>query len=541
MGASPSQPLSFTAWIAMISPKNNAADSGKTLILAAICLAALVLPLSFSGGAVATPAISRDLGGSPVALTWITNAFMLSFGSLLMAAGTLADQFGRKRLFASGMALFVGSSLALTLAPSVVWLDIFRAVQGIAAAAALSSGSAALAQEFDGHARTRAFSMLGTSFGVGLAFGPVLAGWLIASFGWRSIFLLIAVIGGVALLFGVPRMRETRDPNATGLDWPGTVTFTATLVLFTFGIIQGPVSGWTHPLVMALLAGSVLLLGAFVASETHVARPMLDLSLFRYPLFVGVQVLPIGTCYCYIVLVVVLPLRFIGIDGLSEMQAGLLMLALSSPMLVVPALAAKLTQWISAGVLSGVGFLVAALGLYWLSQIDASSSVRLMVMPMLMIGIGTGLPWGLMDGLSVSVVPKARAGMATGIFSTTRVAGEGIALAVVSALLAGLIQAGLHHTLPSTNAIDLAMAAQRLATGDLVHASATLPLAEVSVLKASYVYAFQYVLHLLAGITGICAVVVLAFLGRTRAIQDSSEESLLIAGETEVAMDGMEG
>ena len=525
----------------MISPKNNAADSGKTLILAAICLAALVLPLSFSGGAVATPAISRDLGGSPVALTWITNAFMLSFGSLLMAAGTLADQFGRKRLFASGMALFVGSSLALTLAPSVVWLDIFRAVQGIAAAAALSSGSAALAQEFDGHARTRAFSMLGTSFGVGLAFGPVLAGWLIASFGWRSIFLLIAVIGGVALLFGVPRMRETRDPNATGLDWPGTVTFTATLVLFTFGIIQGPESGWTHPLVMALLVGSVLLLGAFVAIETHVTRPMLDLSLFRYPLFVGVQVLPIGTCYCYIVLVVVLPLRFIGIDGLSEMQAGLLMLALSSPMLIVPALAAKLTQWISAGVLSGVGFLVAALGLYWLSQIDASSSVRLMVMPMLMIGIGTGLPWGLMDGLSVSVVPKARAGMATGIFSTTRVAGEGIALAVVSALLAGLIQAGLHHMLPSTNAVDLAMAAQRLATGDLVHASATLPLAEVSVLKGSYVYAFQYVLHLLAGITGICAVVVLAFLGRTRVIQDASDESLLMGGETEVVIDGVEG
>src|SRR6201991_4443012 len=129
MGASPSQPLSFTAWIAMISPKNNAADSGKTLILAAICLAALVLPLSFSGDAVAPPAISRDLGGSPVALTWITNAFMLSFGSLLMAAGTLADQFGRKRLFASGLGGFIVTSLAMSFAPSVVWLDILRAVQ----------------------------------------------------------------------------------------------------------------------------------------------------------------------------------------------------------------------------------------------------------------------------------------------------------------------------------------------------------------------------------------------------------------------------
>lgn len=525
----------------MISPKSDATDRGKTLILAAICLAAIVLPLSFSGGAVATPAISRDLGGSPVALTWITNAFMLSFGSLLMAAGTLADQLGRKRLFASGMALFVASSLALTIAPSVIWLDVLRAVQGIAAAGALASGSAALAQEFDGHARTRAFSMLGTSFGVGLAFGPVLAGWLIASFGWRSIFLLIAAIGGVALLFGVPRMRETRDPNATGLDWPGTVTFTAALVFLTFGIIQGPESGWAHPIVVALLTGSVLLFVAFVAIETHVTRPMLDLSLFRYPLFVGVQVLPIGTCYCYIVLVVVLPLRFIGIDGLSEMQAGLLMLALSSPMLVVPVLAAKLTRWISAGVLSGVGFLVAALGLYWLSQIGATGSMHLMVMPMLMIGIGTGMPWGLMDGLSVSVVPIARAGMATGIFSTTRVAGEGIALAVVSALLAGFMQVGLHHTLPSANAADLAVAAQRLAAGDLIHASAMLPYAGIPVLKASYVDAFRRILHLLAVITGICAVVVLAFLGRAQGVQDSSNEPLLIAGKTETAIDGIEG
>lgn len=521
----------------MISPTDHATDRGKSLILAAICLAVLVLPLSFSGGAVATPAIGGDMGGSPVELTWITNAFMLSFGSLLMAAGTLADQFGRKRLFASGMALFVVSSLALIFAPSVLWIDVLRAVQGVAAAAALSSGSAALAQEFEGHAQTRAFSMLGASFGVGLAFGPVLAGCLIASFGWRSIFILIAAIGGMALLFGVPRMRETRNPNATRLDWPGTVTFTGSLVLLTFGIIQGPVSGWAHPMIVTLLGGAVLLFGTFVVIETHVARPMLDLALFRYPRFVGVQVLPIGTCYCYIVLVVVLPLRFIGIERLNEMQAGLLMLALSSPMLAVPLLAAKLTRWISAGVLSGVGFFIAAIGLYWLSLVRPENGVHLMAVPMLMIGIGTGLPWGLMDGLSISVVPKERAGMATGIFSTTRVAGEGIALAVVSALLAGFIQVGLRHALPTANTADVAIAAQRLATGELADASVSFPNVAISVLKASYADAFQRILRLLAVITGICAFVVIAFLRPTwcgnsaplKEAKDAYEETKRIA------------
>src|ERR1700744_3614683 len=250
------------------------ADRNKLRILAAVCLAALVLPLAFSGGAVATPAIGRDLGGSPAMLTWVTNAFMLSFGSLLMAAGALADQFGRKRLFVLGLGGFIITSFAMSFAPSALWLDILRGVQGIAAAASLSSGGASLAQEFDGHARTRAFSMLGTSFGIGLAFGPLMAGALIEYFSWRSIFIVIAAIGTVAFIFGVPRMRETRDPDATGLDYPGTITFTATLALFTFGVIQAPEHGWGSPLVVTLLALSAVMLVAFVVVETRVKRPM---------------------------------------------------------------------------------------------------------------------------------------------------------------------------------------------------------------------------------------------------------------------------
>ena len=187
---------------------------------------------------------------------------------------------------------------------------------------------------------------------------------------------------------------------------------------------------------IALLAGAALGAGAFVAIETRVARPMLDLSLFRIARFVGVQVLPVSTCCCYIVLLVVLPLRFIGVDGFSEIDAGWLMLAISAPMLIVPFIAATLTRWLSAGVISGFGPCSRRpepCG--WASRCAAAR------------GRGDRADdrdrrrgrdaVGLMDGLSVSVVPKERAGMATGIFSTTRVAGEGIALAIVGAVLAG--------------------------------------------------------------------------------------------------------
>ncbi|WP_315810353.1 MFS transporter [Pseudomonas sp. C9-3] len=499
-------------------------EQGKIWILVSICLAALVLPMSFTGGAVARPAIGHELGGTAVQLTWITNAFMLTFGSLLMAAGALADQYGRKRLFTLGTGLFTLTSLAQGFAPSVPWLDVLRALQGVAGAAALASGSAALAQEFEGHAQTRAFSMLGTTFGIGLAFGPLLSGVLIESFGWRAIFFATAALGALSMVFGLPRMRETKDPGATGLDWPGTLTFTGTLATFTFGVIQGPESGWGSPLVIALLVSSAVLLAAFIAVENRVARPMLDLSLFRIPRFVGVQILPIGTCYCYIVLVVILPLRFIGIEGMSEIEAGWMMLALSAPMLVVPFLAANLTRWFSPGLLSGVGFLISAVGLQWFSRADVGASGASVIVPMLLIGVGAGLPWGLMDGLAIGVVPKERAGMATGIFNTARVAGEGVALAIVSAILASLAQQYLMQAAP-TALPGLASAAQQVAAGDLAHASVALPEVSRETLVAGYAKAFELLLHILTGITILSSLAVFVFLSRN-ASQDAASEGL---------------
>jgi MFS family permease len=506
----------------MTGGNSRASGGRKTEILVSVCLAALVLPLSFSGGAVATPAIGRYLGGDPLALNWITNAFMLSFGSLLMAAGALADQYGRKRLFIIGVASFVIISTALSFAPTVLALDLLRAAQGVAAAAALAGGSAALAQEFEGRARTRAFSALGATFGVGLAFGPILAGVLVGNFGWRLNFVSSAVIGALALLFGAPRMSESRDPNAAGLDWRGTIAFTGALSLFTFGMIEAPTSGWSSPLVVALLLAAAALLGAFIVVETSIARPMLDLSLFRYPRFIGVQLLPVATCYCYVVLLVLLPLRFIGVEDYGEVDAGFLMMALSAPMLGAPFLAAGLTRRISAGAVSGVGLMIAAAGLLWLSRIAFARASYAAVPPMLLIGFGAGLPWGLMDGLAVSVVPKERAGVATGIFSTTRVAGEGIALAIVVAILASFTQSSLRGVLKDSDPGILARtveAGQRLAGGDLDHAWLILPELDRSLLVGAYDAAFRDLLYVLTAVTLLSALAVFGLLGgeRTRA------------------------
>nr|WP_233284850.1 MFS transporter [Agrobacterium tumefaciens] len=504
-------------------------SASRHSVLAAVCLAALTLPLSFSAGAVATPAIAQDLGGSPEALTWITNAFMLTFGSLLMAAGALADKFGRRRVFLTGLLVFVGFSCALGLANAVWLIDTLRACQGVGAAAALAGGTAALAQEFDGHARTRAFGLLGTTFGVGLALGPLVTGVLIETVGWRSIFLAGGLIGLLALVLGPPRMRETVEPEAARLDWMGTVCFTLMLTLFTVAMIELLSLDAVKLAILSL--GFVISLAAFILVEIQAPRPMLDLSLFRYPRFIGVQLLPVATCACFVVLLVIIPLRLIGIEKYDVITAGVLMLGLSAPMLIMPFTATILARQISPGILSAAGLLIAAAGLVWLAGI-AGNDGSLLVLPMIMIGIGAGLPWGLMDGLSVSVVPVERAGMATGIFSTVRVAGEGVALAIVSATLSGLVATELGRAAGLSPSV-LNDIGQRLAVGDLVSAGALSPEIQTSTLQNAYQAAFTTLCWWLAAITSICAIAIAVLLPKRPGITGNvaQQEPTGLAGE----------
>jgi fumarate reductase subunit D len=272
-------------------------------------------------------------------------------------------------------------------------------------------------------------------------------------------------------------------------------------------VLQAPETGWSDPFVIALLAGALVLMALFVRIELVSPRPMLDLSLFRYGRFVGVQLLAAAPAYAFVVLLILLPIRFVGIEGIDAVAAGRMMMALSAPLLVLPLLAGWLSRWIAPAVICGLGLMISAAGLAWLSFMPAGGDVAAMLAPMAVIGLGISLPWGLMDGLAVSVVPSERAGMATGIFSTVRVAGEGVALAIVSAVLSALTASHLSGE-------QVREGAQKLVTGDVAGAATALPQLARSALIQGYGEAFATLLHLLAGITVITAIVVFVFLGR---------------------------
>jgi MFS family permease len=490
----------------------------KTPLIVTGCLTAAVIPLSIASPAVAVPSINQALDGSAVELAWVINAYILTYGSATLAAGSLADTYGRKRVWLSGMLLFALITAAIPFMPSVFWVDILRLIQGIGAAAAFAGAMAALTQEFDGHARTRVFSLIGTTFGAGAAFGPFLAGLLIDTLGWQWVFFLPALVALLASLLIAAFARDTRDPDATGLDWPGAISFTTGLAVLTYGIILAPERGWSDAWVVACLASAAVLLAAFVVIERRQTKPMLDLSLFANARFVGVQVLAIAPAYAYIVLLVMLPARFIGVEGYSALAAGQMMIALSAPLLVVPFIAGVLARWINVGVLSGIGLAIAAAGLAWLGLTLHGGAQSARLLAMLVIGIGIGLPWGLMDGLAVSVVAKERAGMAAGIFNAVRLAGDGMALAAVGAMMSASIFSGLVASVPTGASglvanVDLVEASNRLAMSDLQNALVHLPTAGRSLLLQVYEGAFRFQLLVLAGAAAATAILVFVLLG----------------------------
>ncbi|HCA9960566.1 TPA: MFS transporter [Klebsiella quasipneumoniae subsp. quasipneumoniae] len=226
--------------------------SASALAALSVFMAAMLLPLSFTGGVMTTPAIQQSLGGSPAALSWLTNGFMLTFGSFLLAAGVTADAIDRKRIFLAGAALFCLSSLLFCLTDDLFLSGALRALQGLAAAMILASGSAALAQLYDGAQRTRAFSILGTVFGAGLAFGPLLIGFMTDAVGWRGVYALFALLSAMVLLIGLAYLPAAEKSEPRTPDNLGLTLFTLALMLFTASLMVIPARGFLSLTTLAL-------------------------------------------------------------------------------------------------------------------------------------------------------------------------------------------------------------------------------------------------------------------------------------------------
>ncbi|GLZ41278.1 MFS transporter [Actinokineospora sp. NBRC 105648] len=409
--------------------------NNQAVTLATVLLAVLMFPITLTGAAIALPDIREALHGDLASVQWVVNAYNTTFAGFMLAAGGLADILGRRRVFAFGTGIFAAGGLLSAVAPNLLVLDVLRGLSGIGASAAATSAVAILASAFDGPKRARAFSLFGTVIGFGLAFGPSVASVLMGALGWQAVFWLPAAVG-VAALALVPVLPESRNPDALGVDWPGTATFTAGLLLVITGFIEGPALGWASPLVLVAFAGGVALLVAFVVIERRVANPMFHFDLLRTPRFLAAALAAAAFVAVLVPLIVYLPSYLTAVMGQSAQQAGATLILLTAPILVLPLLAGILVRRVAENSVLLVALVLVGAGTLWLTTIGPDSTALSLAAPLLTLGAGIGLSTGLVDNMALASAGPSRAGTASGMFGTSRLAFETIGIAVIGSILA---------------------------------------------------------------------------------------------------------
>jgi EmrB/QacA subfamily drug resistance transporter len=407
----------------------------KWWTLIAVSVATFMLLLDITVVNVALPQIRDDLGGSFSDLQWVVDAYALTLAALVLTAGSLADRLGRRRLFVWGLGIFSAASLLCGLAPDPTFLNIARALQGIGGAVMFAVSLALLAQEFPaGRERANAMGIYGATIGVAVAIGPLVGGALTDGLGWQSIFYLNVPIGLTAIGVTFARLRESRDPNATRVDWPGVATFSAALFMLVLALVRGNDEGWGSTQIVALLAGSAVLLAAFVAIERRVREPMLPLGLFKRPAFTGVQLGAFAISASAFALFLYIGLYLQNYLGYTPLQAGLRYLPITLAAFLLSPVAAALLTRVPARVLMSVGLAVSGAGLLLMSGINAGSEWTTLLGGFLVLGAGVGLLNPVIGDVALSVVPKERSGMAAGINDTFRQVGVAVGVAVWGAI-----------------------------------------------------------------------------------------------------------
>lgn len=482
--------------------------------LAVAALGAFLVIMDVTVVAVALPSIERDLNSSFAELQWIINAYNIAYTSVLVAVGALADRIGRRRTMVTGLALFGLMSLIVGLANSPTALIWGRLAQGLSASAMLILGVALISHAFQGADRAKAFAFWGVSIGVAAAFGPMIGGVLVDFLSWRWIFLINIPLVAILIALCYWRVEESLDPNPGKFDWPGIASFTAAFALLSFAVIEGGELGWNStPIVSSFIASAALFL-LFVWIGLRSKNPAFDLGLFRIPTFTGAQLLCMLSSVTFWVMLVYLPLYFQVMRGMSPWAAGLMLLPLTVPLLLLAPLGAKLAAPSSLGVrgLMILGCLLPAIGFVWLA-VAPPESIALWVVAFLIIGIGTGLINGELANVATAVVPPERAGLASGINITFRHGSFTLAISLVGAILLASVTAQLAAAPVAAALSDLPRTANLIALGDFSSAVSGAPAGAQEALtqfgRASFENAFSLIMGivaLLAVLAVICAV-----------------------------------
>ena len=344
----------------------------------------------------------------------MVDAYALTLAAFLLTAGVLGDMYGRRGMFAIGLVLFSLASLACGVAGTPLVLNLSRGAQGVGGAIMFATSLALIAQAFSGKERGTAIGIYGAVVGGAVAIGPLIGGAITAGIGWRWIFFLNIPIGVVAVVITLTKVENAKIPTGRRIDWLGFITFSASLFMLVFALVQGNAKGWGSTYILSLLIGSAVLMAIFLIGEWLQKDPMLDLTLFKRPAMVGVSLGSFALSASIFAMFLYLTLYMQEILGYGAFQAGLRFMPLTLLAFTVAPVAGKLTVRIQTRYLMSLGLALVAIGCQLMTHVGATSSWLVLLPGFLVCGAGIGITNPVLASGSVSVVPPERSGMSTG-------------------------------------------------------------------------------------------------------------------------------
>ncbi|CAM5285494.1 MFS transporter [Streptomyces purpurascens] len=384
----------------------------------------------------ALPSIREDLGGALHDLEWTVSAYTLTFAVLLMFGAALGDRFGRRRLFIAGLAVFTGASAAAAMAPGIDSLIAARAIQGAGAAVMMPLTLTLLTAAVPAAKRGMAYGIWGAVNGLAVASGPLVGGTLTEHISWQWIFWLNVPLGLALLPLARMRLAESRGTGAP-LDIPGTLLASGGLFGIVYGLVRGPVDGWTGSLVLTGLFSGTALLAGFVLYSTRAKNPMLPMRLFRSRAFSGINAASLLMFLGMFGSIFLLSQYMQGVLGYSPTEAGLRMLPWTGmPMLVAP-IAGILADRIGGRPVVAAGLFLQALGLGYMSVVATADASYTAQLPALIVsGIGMALYFAPAAHLVMSSVRPQEQGIASGANNALREVGGALGIAVMASIFA---------------------------------------------------------------------------------------------------------
>ena len=421
-------------------------------VLLICCMSLFIVGLDITVVNVALPSIGRELHAGISGLQWTVGGYTVVMASLLMFSGSTADRIGRKRTFVTGLTLFSVASLSCSLAPSVGLLVAFRVLQAVGASMMNPVAMSIITNTFtDPRERAQAVGVWGAVFGISMALGPIVGGTLVSSVGWRSIFLINLPIGLAAIILTLRFIPESRAPKPRRFDPVGQALVIVLLATLTYGIIEAPGRGWSSAAILATLTASAVALLALLLYEPRRDDPLVDLRFFRSIPFASSITISVAAFAAFGGFLFLNTLYLQDVRGLSPVHAGLATVPLALMTVVASPLSGRIVGRRGPRlplVIAGICLVTASA---MLTDIGPGTPVTQLLAAYVVFGLGFGFVNAPITNAAVSGMPRAQAGVASAIATTSRQFGQTLGVAVVGAIATSHVGASAGADLASAS------------------------------------------------------------------------------------------